>query len=307
MKRVLVTGATGFVGRHCPPALVARGYEVHAVVRHLPDEQAPDVRWHQADLSDEAQTRALIERVRPTHLLHLAWYAVPGQYWTSTENLRWVRASLTLFEAFAASGGRRVVAAGTCAEYDWRYGYCVERVTPLAPTTVYGTCKHALQRILAAYADQANLSAAWGRLFFLYGPHEHESRLVASVIRAILRNESAHCSHGRQVRDFLYTLDAADAFAALLDSNVKGALNIASGRAVSLREVVGEIATQLSAAHLVALGAVAAPADEPPLLVAAVNRLTAEVGWQPQHDLSSGLAATIDWWRAQLAGKRSGA
>jgi nucleoside-diphosphate-sugar epimerase len=201
----------------------------------------------------------------------------------------------------ATQGGRRIVAAGTCAEYDWRYGYCAERVTPLAPATLYGTCKHALQRILEAYAAQANLSAAWGRLFFLYGPHEHESRLVASVIRAMLRAEPARSSHGRQVRDFLHTLDAADAFAALLDSDVTGALNIASGQPVSLREVIAEVAAQLSAERLVALGALPAPPNEPPLLVADVRRLTEEVGWRPRYALRAGLAATIAWWRDELA------
>ncbi len=81
-----------------------------------------------ADLLDGRETEAVLSRVQPTHLLHFAWYTVPGRYWTAPDNLRWTEASLRLLRAFEAHGGRRVVMAGTCAEYDWRYGYCSERL-----------------------------------------------------------------------------------------------------------------------------------------------------------------------------------
>lgn len=300
MKRVLLTGATGFVGRHAPPALVARGYEVHAVARRVPGaDAAAGVRWHAADLLDAEQGAQVLAAVAPTHLLHLAWYAVPGQYWTAPENLAWVRASLSLLEAFARQGGRRVVMAGTCAEYDWTgEGLYREERTPLRPATLYGTCKHALRLVVEAYARQAGMSAAWGRVFLLYGPGEHPQRLVSSVVRHLLRGERAPCSHGAQRRDFLYVEDVAAAFVALLDSEVTGAVNIASGRAVTLRELVNQIAEQLARPELVDFGALPAPAGEPPLLAADVTRLHTEVGWQPRYTLAEGLARTIDWWRA---------
>ena len=303
MKRVLVTSATGFVGRHTLPALLARGYEVHAVARHAPGNVAADgVRWHAADLLDEAQGARLIAEIAPTDLLHLGWYTEPGKYWAATENLAWVRASLGLLEAFARRGGRRVVLAGTCAEYDWTGdGLCDEARTPLRPATLYGTCKDALRQMVEAYARQAGLSAAWGRIFFLYGPHEYPQRLVAAVIRGLLRRERVPLSHGTQVRDFLYVQDVAEAFAALLESEVTGAVNIASGAGVSLREIVNRIAAELDGHDLVAFGALpAAPAGEPPRLVAAVERLRVEVGWRPRFALDEGLARTIAWWRGQV-------
>ena len=204
MKRILVTGARGFIGRHCLPLLVARGYEVHAVSSQRITANASDVYWYQADLLDPSQVLALVTKVRAGHLLHLAWYTVPGKYWTSPKNLRWVQASVSLLQEFVAHGGQRVVMAGSCAEYDWRYGYCSEAVTPLAPRTLYGTCKHSLQLVLSAFAKQTGLSAAWGRIFFLFGPYEHPDRLVAFVIRSLLKGEAARCSHGNQIRDFLY-------------------------------------------------------------------------------------------------------
>ncbi len=302
MKKVLLTGASGFIGRHCLPALAARGYEIHAVSakEHAAIRTPDGVRWHQADLLDTAQVSVLLAQIEPTHLLHSAWYATPGKYWTAPENFRWVEASLRLLQTFAACGGQRVVATGSCAEYDWRYGYCSEKVTPLYPTTTYGTCKHALQLMLGALCKQMGLSAAWGRLFFLYGQHEYAERLVASVIRSILQGQPARCAHGQQIRDFLYVQDAADALVALLDSEATGAFNIASGLPVTLQQVVEEIGAQLKRPELIQLGALPAPENEPRLLLADVARLRDEVGWMPQYDLARGLAETIGWWKLKL-------
>lgn len=209
-------------------------------------------------------------------------------------------ASLALLQAFAEQGGRRVVMAGSCAEYDWEHGRCMEDVTPRTPATVYGTCKNALQDMLAVYARQYDLSSAWGRVFFLYGPHEYPSRLVALVIRSLLRGQPALCSSGEQVRDFLYVSDVASAFVALLDSKVQGPVNIASGEAMTIRNVVAETAMKLGCPELLRLGARAPSTQEPPILLADVRRLKEEVGWRPGFDLNRGLDATIAWWREQL-------
>ena len=280
---MLVTGATGFVGRQALAPLAARGYEVHAVGRR-------DV-----DLLDPAATARFLERLRATHLLHFAWYAEPRAFWQSPENERWLAASLQLLEAFVASGGTRAAVAGTCAEYDWSgSGHLSERSTPLAPRTPYGAAKNALR----AAAEQLNLSLAWGRIFFLYGPHEDERRLVASVTRALLAGQPARTTHGRQVRDFLHVADVADAFAVLLDSEVEGAVNIGSGEGVAVSEVVEQVARIVGRPELVELGVLEAPADDPPLLVADVTRLREEVGWRPSRSLEDGLRDTVGWWRA---------
>ena len=241
-KRVLVTGAAGFVGKHCLPLLLDKGFEVHAADVVIPENNLHDVCWHNADLLDVQKTDELIESIRPTHLLHFAWYAKPDEYWNSVENIRWVEGSLRLLRAFHRTGGRRVVMAGTCAEYDWKYGYCSEEATPLAPSTLYGACKNATQHVLKEYSKVTGLSSAWGRIFFLYGPFENPCRLVPSVILNLLSNKEAPCSHGRQIRDFLYVKDVAAAFVALLVSDVRGPVNIASGKPVALKDIILSIA-----------------------------------------------------------------
>ena len=141
---------------------------------------------------------------------------------------------------------------------------------------------------------------AWVRPFFLYGPREHPERLVASVARALLRGELAATSHGRQLRDYLHVQDVADAVVATLDSDLEGALNIGSGEAVALRDIVTRLGETVGRPELLRIGEVAARSNDVPLVVADNGRLLQELGWRPALDLASGLAQTINWWRATL-------
>lgn len=298
MKRVLVTGASGFIGRATLPRLLALGYEVHATAPDPVEERVPtDVHWHRLDLLDSAETTALMAAVRPTHLLHLAWYAEPGRYQTSAENLRWVQGSLFLVEHFLQWGGRRVTVAGTCAEYDWRDGRCKENFTRLKPADLYSVSKHALHIMLTSWSQQMKFSLGWGRVFFLYGPFEHPKRLVASVICSLLNNEPALCTEGHQERDFLHVHDVADALVALLESNVEGPVNIASGKAVAIRDIIFALARLLGGEDLVQLGTLPTPPGERPSVVADVDRLHNDVVWRPMFSLEAGLADTVEWWK----------
>lgn len=303
-ESVLVTGASGFVGRHCLPHCLDGGLEVHAVSRRRPPPQTEGVVWHRLDLFDFESTTALLSSLRPTHLLHLAWVSEHGTYWTSPENLDWIRASLHLMRVFAACGGRRALTAGSCAEYDWSSGICREDATPLRPSTLYGTCKHALQLVHSSFFDAAGVSAAWGRVFLLYGPGEQEGRLVSSVIRSLLRERSAPCSHGEQIRDFLYVDDAAAALVALLVSEVSGPVNVASGEPLRVKDLVTAIGRRLGRLRLVDLGALPTREGDPPQLLADTTRLREEVGFVPRFGLERGIEESIAFWRDRLENER---
>jgi nucleoside-diphosphate-sugar epimerase len=273
VKRVLLTGASGFVGRTLPARLEARGFEVHVIGRDL--------------LGDDPA--ALAGEVRATHLLHLAWYAEPGLFWSAGENLDWVAASLRLARAFLAAGGRRIVAAGSCAEYDWSHSRLDERETPLNPATLYGEAKASLFRTLDKASRDLGFSFGWGRIFFPYGPEEKGERLLGGLFDSIARGEPVALSEGRQQRDFMHVEDVADAFAALLDSEVQGAVNIASGETVSVRDLARRAARIAGAEHLLDFGARPMQPGEPPLLAASVGRLHGELGFSPRFTLDSGL------------------
>jgi nucleoside-diphosphate-sugar epimerase len=292
LSRVLLTGATGFVGRHTLTALVDAGHEVHALTRHAVAD-SPGVSWHAADLHTGCE---LVAEIEPEILVHLAWYTKHGESWSSVENVRWVEASLRLLRAFAAAGGRRAVMAGTCAEYEWSRELYSESA-PLRPATLYGAAKHSLHMLASAFCRQADIELAWGRVFFLYGPFEAPERFVPSLVLPLLRGQPAPMTEGTQRRDYLHAADAGAALATLADSQVTGAVNIASGRAVELRELAHELARRLQGEELLRVGARPMPRDDPPALLADVRRLREEVGWRARIELADGLDNVIAWWR----------
>ncbi len=305
MKKVLLTGASGFIGRHCIPFLLEKGYRVYAVDSGNYESVIENKNLFRLTLNlhNERRTEEILAEIKPTHLLHLAWYTEHGLFWNSDRNIEWVISSLRLFTGFLNNGGKRVVVAGTCAEYDWQYGVCNEKLTPLKPSTLYGVSKNSLNNILYRYALLHDVSYAWGRIFFLYGPYEIEKRIIPYVITSLLKNEPARCTEGQQIRDFLHVEDVANAFVSLLDSNLNGSVNIASGMPVSIKQIAEKLGSIINKPDLVQLGARSDSPDEPPVILADVNRLKFELDWHPKYDLDQGLQSTVAWWKDKLIEK----
>jgi nucleoside-diphosphate-sugar epimerase len=299
-KKVLVTGARGFIGRRCLPGLAANGYEVHAVSSAA--HSGGDAVWHGYNLLDDAATATLLAKVRPTHLLHLAWIAQPGVFWTSRENLVWLASGVRLVDAFYGAGGRRAVGAGSCAEYAQTSTDCIEDETPLAPDTLYGEAKAAMQFALRA-AARGRGSWAWARLFFPYGPGEAPGRFIPSVIDGLLRRVPVACTHGKQLRDFVYVDDVADACIALVDGEASGAYNVGTGIGTSLA-AVGSLATAaLGYPELLRFGERPAPAYDPARIVGDVGKIRREHGWAPRVALADGIQRTIAAQRPSVEGR----
>jgi nucleoside-diphosphate-sugar epimerase len=208
--RVLLTGASGFVGRQVIGPLLDLSYEVHALGNTVTD---PRARWYRADLLDQAARRQLVAAVRPQALLHCAWETRHGVYWTSPVNLDWVAASLDLARAAAAQGTRRMLMVGSCAEYDWRAPPARpwQEDDPCHPATLFGTAKDSLHRLMAAFAAEADIGLVWARLFYLYGPHERPERLVPSVLSALLAGQRAETGPANATRDYMHVADAGRA------------------------------------------------------------------------------------------------
>jgi nucleoside-diphosphate-sugar epimerase len=300
LSRILVTGATGFIGRHCLPRLGAAGYEVHALSSQprRPGEYGAHA-WHRFNLLDVAACRHAIEVVRPTHLLHLAWIATPGIFWHSPHNLQWLAGSVELFRAFFEGGGKKTVGLGTCAEYQWTdEGELAEDRSAVHPATIYGQCKAAAGLACSAAAATQAGSAIWVRLFYPYGPGEPAERLIPSVIRGLLERKPVQCSEGRQARDFIFVEDVADALVALLGSTLSGVYNLGMGTATPIRDVVNLIASTLGRPELVTFGARASGPNEPMRIVADMSRLNADLSWRPKVAVREGIERTIKDYRA---------
>lgn len=302
MKTVILTGANGFIGRQAIAPLLERNYEIHAVSNAAPiaDPIFENVVRHRVNLLDERETAAMCAEIKATHLLHFAWYVEHGKFWNAPENKIWLDASISLIKKFKAHGGERIVVSGTCAEYEWGADQILsEEKTPLKPQNFYGECKLALQKKLAA----VNISQAWGRIFFLFGEREHPRRLIASVINSLLKNEFADCSHGGQIRDFMYVRDVSDAFAALLDSDLQGAVNIASGKTRTIKEIVLQTADLLGRREMVRFGKIASSESEPESIAADTRRLNKEIGWTERYGIQRGLEQTIEYWKSGIGHK----
>lgn len=288
--RVLVTGATGFLGQHVIAELRSRGIEVITLGRRPVDKS---IGFIEADLLESRHLDTKLARVGASHLLHLAWFVEPGIFWNSPINLQWVSATTRLVEAFCAAGGQRVVAAGTYAEYDWSFGYCREDSTPLASSTLYGTAKDATRRLVMAICDRHEVACAWGRVFIPYGSGESAARLVPSLIAAF-RGERAPFGVNTSVyRDFLHVGDVAAAFTVLLLADAVGEYNICSGQPARLEEIVRVIAAELGSDPTEILALPGERQGEPALLVGDCSKLK-QLGWKPLLGLTDGLLQTID-------------
>ena len=287
MTKLLLTGATGFIGRQVLKLLQVSNWEVIALSGSRSDNG-----YVQADLLNPESLRNLMEQVRPEYLLHLAWNVDDG-YMESPNNLEWLIGSLELLKSFVRYGGKRAVFAGTCAEYDWSYGYLSE-TTPLKPESLYGVAKNSLYNMASAYAQKTGILFSWGRVFFLYGEGEKEKRFIPSVIRSFLRQETPSVLNPHLLRDYMHVQDAASALVELLKSDLVGPINIASGKAVYLSQLVEYIAN-IAGEQVPLWDDILPSRKDYPLVVGDVNRLTEELAFKPTISLREGLSMTIDW------------
>ena len=293
--RVLLTGATGFIGAHVAGALVAGGAEVHGLaLPGAPRDRLADIasrmELHEGDLSDAAWTRAAVGRVAPDAVIHLAWYAEPGTYLRAVpENMASLRGGINLLEALTDGGTcRRVVVAGTCLE---------NLATP--QPTIYAAAKAAQHQLAMGFAA-ASFTAACAHIHYLYGPGEDERRVIPAVTRSLLRGEPIDLTSGSQSRDYLHVSDIAEALCRIAESDVTGRVDICTGKPVTLRDVFEEIGRATGAAALLRIGALPDsesngwPATGDPTALLAT-------GWQPRYDLELGIRETTAWWAGRIA------
>lgn len=303
MKRVLVTGATGLIGKYAIQPLLDLGFEVFAVSskqetgnreRETEDcrspftvSRSPYLHWIKANLLDLNDIKRIFEEVKPEYLLHFAWDTMPGVYLESNVNFDWVQASLEMLKQFKANGGKRAVFAGTCFEYEFAEGPLNETNTKLNPTSTYAKCKTYLNGLATLYSLKNDISFGWGRIFYVYGENEHEKRLVPHVIKSLREGKEVTITAGELKRDYMFAGDIAAGFVAFLNSEAQGCVNICTGEAPTIKEIADFIAEKLDKKNLVKY--VDDSANQPKIIVGDITRLSKEVKFTPNYTLASGL------------------
>lgn len=296
--KVIVTGASGFLGCYVLKELVRRGHEVVALSRHSRALEGKFT-WIEVDLQDSRMLRSVLISEKPEGLIHLAWQSDFANRWGSVDNLQSCITTIKLLQEFADAGGSKAILAGSCAEYDWRSGYCVEDQTPIRPWSAYGKCKDITRQIAQEFCARNGIKLTWARIFFAYGYGEHVQRLIPYVVRRLIRKEIVKCTHGNQFRDFIHAEDVALAMAQLLESReVEGTFNIGTGLPLRIRDIVDFCASRISSVKPIEFGAIPVLENDPGLLIADVTKLKA-LGWAPAKSNFDYIAQYIDMLKAE--------
>ena len=291
-QRVLVTGATGFLGSHLVERLLAGGVQVHAVSRRATPPRGGSVRWAHLDLADPSATAELIDSIHPEVVFHLAGEVtgVPDLDMVLPVFHSTLHSTVNILTAVAGQGRGRVVLAGSLEEAGTG-----EDAPPSSP---YAAAKWAS----TGYAEM--FRALWGssivtlRVAMVYGPGQRNRRkLVPYVIDSLLRGQAPRLTSGVRRVDWVYVDDVIEAFLAAAGTpDASGIMDIGSGSSTSIRHVVGVIRTLLDVDVEPDFGALPGrPHDREWLAdLSAARRL---LGWGPTVGLREGLAATVDWYR----------
>lgn len=293
--RVLLTGAAGFIGSHVGRRLVAQGDEVTAVV--FPEASIdriadilPNLSIVEADLN-ATNLDLLVSNAAPDACIHLAWYVEPASYLTAVrENLVSLVAGTRLLSALDRLGCARAVIAGTCLEP----GSLVDgEIEPAR--TIYAAAKTALHQV-GLHLDNTRVACA--HVFYLYGPAEDPRRVVPTIIRACLEGRRIDVSSGEQRRDFLHVEDVASALVSIMKSDLRGRVDVCSGTTTALRDVFRAIGAATGRADLINVGNRPSVEGEPREIAGDAAPL-AGIGWLPRWTLETGIAGTVEGWRAQ--------
>ena len=276
MTRILVTGATGFVGRQIIRALGSADVKLLPVVRTGKEDEVVGLSNIESvistnDLFSESESWWEQHCHGIDVVIHAAWYAEPGKYLQAPQNIDCLIGSLRLAKGAAKSGVKRFVGIGTCFEYDLAQGV-LSVDTPLKPLTVYAACKASLYLTLSQWWLPSQSSGfVWCRLFYLFGEGEDERRLVPYIRKQLENGKPANLTSGQQIRDFMDVAIAGRTIAEIALSDRIGPFNICSGLPITVRQLAEQIADEYGEKDLLKFGARPENLVDPPCILGVPN------------------------------------
>lgn len=291
--RLVITGATGFIGRHLIPECVKRFSEVYAISRGEGVQKG--VIHLRCDLHDHGRVRGLIGSLKPTHLVHLAWCAGSG-YQDSKANREWYDSTIVLLDAFCESGGQRVIVSGTCAEYDWSTTALLDEwLSCTRAVSRYSKYKSHLLKHLTRFSLLTGVTFAWLRLFFVYGPADQPERPFPKLILNPAHPSSNVWRSDTCIRDYVCVSMVAKVISNLIDHNLAGALNIGTGSGISRRIISRFVEAVLCTIPDYSNACASNAVDAAPVIGDVSRLFTSNVMSLTAKPLSS-MINTIHWW-----------
>jgi len=305
MQRILVTGASGFIGAAVTRQLVASGRDVAVLLRTSSQSQrlAPLLDRLTVIRGDLLHLGAVEEEVAtfaPQGLLHLAWDGVKGADRNSPMQADNIAASVALFRMAETQRCQAFVALGSQAEYGPAPGKLHEQ-TPTRPTTVYGAAKLATYLVLERIAATSGRPFAWLRLFSSYGEDDDPSWLLPYLTRCLLARQRPAVTAAEQRWDYIHVDDVARAMIAAMDERALGVFNLGSGQALPLREIICMLRDLVDPCLKVGFGDVPYRPDQVMHLEADITALRDATGWAPQVALVDGLRRLVAAERSRVA------
>ncbi len=301
--RILLSGASGFVGSHVLRHLLADGGHDVAILARAPGEarRIVDLLEHvtiiTGDLAELPTVETDIMDFAPDAVVHLAWTGVGNRDRNDECQIENLGHTIALVRMARIAGARHWIGLGSQAEYGPHNGV-IDEDARTNPTTLYGITKlsacHYTRHLCAEYG----LRWAWLRLFSSYGPDDNTGWLIPSITLQLLRQECPPLTAGAQQWDFLYATDVAAAIGRTLSTpTAKGIFNLGSGRAHTIRSVAERVRDLIDHALPLGFGEVPYRRGQVMHLQADIERLRAETGWSPQVSLEDGLPQTVEWYR----------
>jgi nucleoside-diphosphate-sugar epimerase len=257
-KRVLVTGATGFVGRHVLKHLAEQDVEITIIVRDVKDASSFHNELVEHIVLSEDIFKETVEWWASVlcdidTLIHLAWYVEPGLYLQSSKNLDCLHGTFNIAKGAVQAGVRKFVGIGTCFEYDLTHGM-LSIQTPLRPLTPYAGAKAAVYNGLSQILPVLGVEFLWCRLFYLFGEGEHAHRLVPYIRNKLKAGEIAELTSGNQIRDYIDVFEAGRLIVKAALGDVQGPVNICSGMPITIRQLAENIADECGRRDLLNFG-----------------------------------------------------
>lgn len=291
--RVLITGATGFLGSNLIRKLKSHNYDVMLLTRRA--HFNPGIfRCVRADLADPEGYRHEIEKFRPQVLIHLAWSGLPDySYRHSIENLT---QSIELFSIVIGVGScKKILVSGSCWEYTDPKGLCVEG-DKAYPTNDFTWAKHSIYSWLKLNCEKNNIGFGWFRVFYVYGAGQRNQSLIPSIIKSISQGEVPSLRSPNAANDFVYIEDVVDAFLMAIEKNFdSGTYNIGSGESSKIVDVCAIIESVISGSiSLTNQIKIERLANEPVNFWADIKKSKQQLDWFPKVSLLDGVTITFN-------------